>query len=254
MAPGLVKLQTAISYLTLPTYFLVAWVFYQRGLWQSYRYFWLGILVEGVSLGVTLFTLHIRGAQKLIYLAVQPILCVFYLLMVIEVFRKVFVKFPGIARFAQRVIVASLVIAFVFAISTAGGDMRKGATAIEMYSVALRAITTALCLYLVLIAAFLVWMPVPLAPNSIRHSFLFFFYFTAATAVHYEVNIGNLTMIKMANLLISVITLVALLSWAWLLKPAGEVPPAGPAGPRGGVSPLLNRLESINKTLTPPEE
>lgn len=254
MAPGLVHLQTAISYLTLPTYFLVAWIFYRRGLWRSYRFFWFGLLLEGASLAVTMVAGRSRGAQKMIYMTVQPVLLVFYLLMVIEVFRKVFVRFPGIARFAQRVIVVSMVAALVFAIATAGGDVRQGATPVELYSVALRALTTALCLYLLLIAAFLVWMPVPLAPNSIRHSFLFFCYFTAATAVHYEVNIGNLTVVRMANLLISVITFVALWSWAWLLRPAGETAPAAPAGPRSGASALLNRLESINKTLTPPEE
>ena len=174
--------------------------------------------------------------------------------MVIEVFRKVFVRFPGIARFAQRFIAVSMLVAFVLAISTTGGDVHHGATTIQMYSVAIRAITTALCVYLLLIAAFLFWMPVPLAPNSIRHSFLFFFYFVATTAVHYQLNIGDPRFIKMANLLISIITLVALLSWAWMLRPSGERSPVEPKLPRSGVSMMLNRLESINKTLSPPEE
>lgn len=254
MAPGLVKLQYVISYLTLLTYFAVAWVLFQRGLWLSYRYFWMGILFEGVGLGISLTTSHIKGAQKLVYLSVQPVLCILYLLMVIEVFRKVFVRYPGIARFAQRFIVASLVVAFLFSIATVGGDLHHGATTVQMYSAAIRAITTALCLYLLLIAGFLVWMPVPLAPNSIRHSFLLFFYFIAATAVHYQVNIGNLPLIIVANLMISIITVAALLSWAFLLHSSGEITPSSPGLPRSGVSTLLNRLESINKSLSSPEE
>jgi hypothetical protein len=214
----------------------------------------MGILLEGLASGITLATIQVKGAQKLAYLSFQPVLCLLYVLMVIEVFRKVFIRFPGIARFAQRFIVASMVVAFIFAIATAGGDIHKGATTVHMYSAALRAITTALCVYLLFIAAFLVWMPVPLPPNSIRHSFLMFFYFIATTAVYYELNIGNLTMIKMVNLLLYVITLIALLSWAWLLHPSGELPPSGPGLPRSGVSTLLNRLESINKSLSPPEE
>lgn len=253
MAPNLVVLQSVVSYLMLPTYFLVAWVLYKRGLWASYRYFLMGILLEGVS-SLGMATIHIKGAQKFIYLSAQPILCCLYVLMVVEVFRKVFIRFPGISRFAQRFILVSMLIAFVFAIATAGGDVHKGATTVQIYSAALRTITTALCVYLLFIAAFLVWLPVPLPPNSIRHGFLMFFYFIATTAVHYAVNIGNLTMITMVNLLLYVITLIALLSWAWLLMPAGELVPSGHAFPRSGVSTLLNRLESINKSLSPPEE
>lgn len=254
MAPSLVVLQSVVSYLMLPTYFLVAWVFYRRGLWSSYRYFLMGILLEGFASGLSLATMRVKGAQKLIYLTAQPVLCFLYVLMVIEVFRKVFIRFPGIARFAQRFIVASMLVAFIFALATAGGDVHKGATTVQYYSAATRTITTALCAYLLFIAAFLVWMPVPLPLNSIRHGFLMFFYFIATTAVHYEVNIGNLTMIKMVNLLLYVITLIALLSWAWLLQPSGELAPSGQGLPRTGVSTLLNRLESINKTLSPPEE
>ncbi len=254
MAPGLAVLQSVLYYLTLPMYFVVAWVLYRRGLWASYRYFWAGIIVEGISVAVEVATAGLKGYQKMIYLTVQPVIYVFYVLMVIEVFRKVFVRFPGIARFAQRVIVVSMVVAFAFAIATLGGEVHQKFSVVQWYSVALRAISTALWVYLILIAAFLVWMPVPLARNSIRHSVLFFFYFMSASAVHYRLNIGDQTFYRMANLFISAITLLALISWAWLLKPDGEIAPTNPATPRSGVSTLLNRLESINKSLSPPEE
>lgn len=254
MAPNLVVLQSVVSYVMLPTYFLVAWVFYKRELWSSYRYFLMGILLEGLGSGIGFATVQVKGSQKFIYLIAQPVLCLLYVLMVIEVFRKVFIRFPGIARFAQRFIVASMVVAFIFAIATAGGDVHKGASAVQMYTAAVRTITTAVCVYLLFIAAFLVWLPVPLPVNSIRHSLLMFFYFIATTAVHYELNIGNLPLIKMVNLLLYVITLIALLTWAWLLRPSGELTPSSSGLPRAGVSTLLNRLESINKSLSPPEE
>ncbi len=254
MAPGLAVLQSVLSYLTLPMYFVVAWVLYQRGLWLSYRYFWIGILLEGGFVAIGMATRNVKGAQKLTYLTGQTVMYIFYVLMVIEVFQKVFVRFPGIARFAQRVILVSMAIAFVFAIATASGEMHQKSSMVQWYSVALRAISTALCLYLILIAAFLVWMPVPLARNSIRHSVLFFFYFIATSAVHYRLNIGDVTFFRMANVFISATTLLALICWTWLLKPSGEIAPTPPAAPRSGTSALLDRLESINKSLTPPEE
>jgi hypothetical protein len=254
MAPSLLVLRSVVPILTVPVYFLVAWVLFRRNLWRSYLFFWLGILAEGVVLAVALIA---PRSYRQIYLVAQPLLIIFYVLMVLEVFRKVFARYPGIARFAQRVVIISMLIAFVFALASAGGDLSNGwtdSTLIQRYSAGVRAVTSALSIYLILIAAFLVWMPVPLPPNTLRHSFLFFFYFMFTTGVHYLLNTSPPGFVKYANLLISVLTLVALLCWLFLLKPEGETLSRGPAAPRINTGILLGRLESINKSLSPPGE
>ena len=122
------------------------------------------------------------------------------------------------------------------------------------YAVILRAITSALSVFMIFIAAFLVWMPVPLPPNTIRHSFLFFFYFFVTTGIYYVLNTSAARFVDIANLATGALTLVALISWYFLVQPEGEAIPAVSAAPRASSSDLLDRLEALNRTLSRPGE
>ena len=258
MAPGLVlQLKNTIWVLTVPVYLLVAWAFYRRNLWRQYFFFWLCLLAEAATVTATLLATGNRKAVFFIYAISQPVLWILYILMVIEVFQKVFAKFPGIARFAQRVVLASMVLAFIFALTSIGGDLSGGWSGRGMvfrYSVILRTITSALSVYIILLAAFLLWMPVPLPANTIRHSFLFFFYFFVATAVYYILNTSAPGFVDIANLVISGLTLATLGGWYFLVQPEGETVPAISAAPRASASDMLSRLEALNRTLSPPQE
>jgi len=257
MAPDLVQLRVIISVLTVPAYFLVAWAFYRRDLWRAYLFFWICLIFEGAALAGT----HLADGNidkiMLIYTVAQPPLWLLYILMVIELFQKVFARFPGIARFAKWVIVGSMVLAFLFALASIGGDLSKGWSGRSMifrYSVILRTISSALSVYMILIAAFLLWMPVPLPANTIRHSFLFFFYFFVTTSVYYVLNTSNARFVDIANLATGVLTLAALVSWYFVVQPEGEAIPAVGAAPRASSSDLLGRLEALNRTLSRPGE
>ena len=257
MAPDLVQLKDIISVITIPVYFLVAWIFYRRNLWRTYFFFWICLLVEGSVVAST----HLAGRNidtiLLIYTVGQPLVLSLYVLMVIELFQKVFAKFPGIARFAKWVVLTSMLLAFLFALASIGGDLSKGWSGSSMvfrYSVILRTISSALSVYMILIAAFLVWMPVPLPANTIRHSFLFFFYFFVTTGVYYILNASTAGFVDIANLATSALTLAALIGWYFLVQPAGEAIPALSAAPRASSSDLLGRLEALNRTLSRPGE
>ena len=257
MAPDLVQLKRTITVLTVPAYFLVAWAFYRRNLWRSYLFFWICLLAEGATVAAMQFATGNRAAILIIYRVAQPFLWILYILMVIEVFQKVFAKFPGIARFAQKVVLVSMVIAFLFALASMGGDLSNGWSGRPMltrYAVILRAITSALSVFMIFIAAFLVWMPVPLPPNTIRHSFLFFFYFFVTTGVYYILNTGATAFVSVANLVTSALTLAILGGWYFLVQPEGETVPAGGAAPRASASDMLGRLEALNRTLSRPQE
>ena len=260
MAPEVAQqLRHLISVLTVPVYFLVAFALYRRGLWRSYLFFEICLLMEGASLAALLLAGNNIPAYLFIYKISQPPIWVLYILMVIEVFQKVFIKFPGIARLAQRVVIASMLIAFAFALASIGGDLTDGWTGrslVPRYSIILRTISSALNIFMLLIAAFLVWMPVPLPPNTIRHSLLYFFYFFVATGVHYvlNVNIKNGEWVQISNLVISLLTLAALGAWHLLLQPEGEIIPVLHPNPRTASSEMLARLESLNRTLSSPQK
>jgi hypothetical protein len=257
MAPDLVHLKLIISVVTVPVYFVVAWAFYRRNLWRPYFYFWICLLVEGTALAATHLAGNNRNAILAIYTVAQPPMWILYILMVIDLFQKVFAKFPGIARFAQRVVLLSMVLAFIFAFASMGGDLNtgwSGMSLIARYSVILRAISSALSVYMILIAAFLLWMPVPLPANTIRHSFLFFFYFFVTTGVYYMLNTTRAGYVQMANLLTGALTLVALVSWYFLVQAEGEAVPVVHAAPRASSADLLGRLEALNRTLSRPRD
>jgi len=257
MAPDLVQLKDMIAVLTIPVYFLVAWAFYHRNLWRSYFFFWICLLAEGSAALATKLASDNMATILLIYTVAQPLILTLYILMVIELFQKVFAKFPGVARLAKRVVIVSMVLAFVFALASIGGDLSNGWSGRSMvfrYSVILRTISSAIIVYLILIAAFLLWMPVPLPANTIRHSFLFFLYFFVTTGVYYVLNTSNMPFALLANLLTGVVTLAALAAWYFLVQPEGEKIPAIGSAPRTSATDMLGRLEALNRTLSRPQE
>lgn len=257
MAPDLAQLRQWISVATLPVYFLVAWAFYRRKLWRPYLFFWICLLVEGLGMGATLLSANSRRYTTIIYMLVQPPTFLLYVLMVLEVFQKVFARFPGIARFAQRVVVISLGLAFLFALTSLGGDLSAGWTGqsvVSRYSVVLRAIASTLSIYMILISIFLIWMPVPLPPNTIRHSFLFFFYFMLTSGVYYFLNLNRSEYVQIANFTTGLLTLATLLAWYFLVQPEGEIVPKVRQAPHTPAGVLLGRLEALNQTLSRPQE
>jgi hypothetical protein len=255
MAPDLVQLKNTISVLTVPAYFLVAWVFYRRNLWRAYFFFWICLLAEGTAMAATHLATGNDRAILRIYMVAQPLMWLLYISMVIEVFQKVFARFPGIARLAQRVVIVSMGLAFLFALLSIGGDLSTGWSGRSMifrYTVILRAISCALSFFMILIAGFLVWMPVPLPANTIRHSFLFFSYFFVTTGVYYVLNTTSAGFLTVANLLTSVLTMAALVSWYFLVQPEGEVAAAPRHVPISSSAEMLGRLEGLNRTLSRP--
>lgn len=255
----MVNWSSILTLVNAPVYFLVAWILYRRNLWRSYLFFWIYLLVEGAAMVANITFGGARRSQLLIYEIAQPPIWILYVLMVAEVFRKVFARFPGISRFSQRLVIVSMLIAFVFALASIGADFNHGwggASVLQRYSAIQRAITSALSIYLILIAGFLVWMPIPLPRNTIRHSFLFFFYFLITTGVHYYINLLNSReFIQSANVILTLLTLIALLSWMFLLQANGEdLPLSTRPAPRAASGDILGRLESLNQSLSRPKE
>ncbi len=252
MAPDLASLSQAISVVNAPMYFLLAWALYRRNIWRSYLFFTACLLVEGLAASAMLYAGNDGRLQRTIYKVAQPPVFLLYVGMVVEVFQKLFARFPGIARFAKRAVVVSIVIAFIFSLASIGGDLSQGWTGhslISRYSVILRAISSAIILYLILISLFLLWMPIPLPANVLRHSVLFFIYFLVTSGVHYVLNTDRSYDVRLANLIINSLTLLALGCWYVLLQPQGERVPAA-AAPLTSSSQMLDRLESINRTLS----
>ena len=253
MAPGMAEFRHFLSILTVPCYFLVVWTLYRRGLWRSYPIFSLCLLVEGFVLGAMLFPGLGHKNVLMVYQNSQAPIWLLYVLAVLEIFQKVFAKFPGIALFGKRVIWLAILVAFVFALSSASGDLETGWTGSSLtkrYTVVVRVASSALTLYMILISVFLLWMPVPLPRNTIRHSVLFFFYFLITTSLHYVLNTTSGPNVQLVNAGIAGLTITALAGWLFYLRPEGEEIPSFGVAPRSSSSAMLDRLEAVNRALS----
>lgn len=251
-------LNSILSPLSIPAYFAVILLLFSRKLWKNYLFFWLYLCLEGVAvLATTLFQADPK-IPLYIYLAAQPPVWVLYVLMVVELYRKVFVQFPGIARYGQRVIIVSFLTALLIALISIGGDLGSGWTTSSLFvrsSAVTRTISSAVTLFFVFIAVFLLWMPVPLPLNTIRHSFVSFFYFLLVTSVHFILNrTRNPSAVPLANLALHLITIGSLAAWAILLRPEGEAIPAYSRPPNEKTSAILQRLEALNRSLSSPKD
>lgn len=258
MASDLRQWQIAISILTVPLYFLVVFALYRRNLSRSYRFLTLYLILEGVAIATNLYLEDKKRIADTIrvYLWVHPPIFVLYIGMVIELFQKLFARYPGIALLARRVVIGSMLVAFLISLASLGGDLSTGWTGqslISKYSVILRALSSAITLFLLLLTAFLYWMPVPLPPNVIRHSLIFFLYFLVNAFVQYQLNITRQRYLDLVNLCLSAGTAIALFAWFILLKPQGELAPSANA-PRTPSGVLLDRLDALNRSLSRPPE
>ena len=258
MASDLRQWQTAISSLTVPLYFLLAVALYRRKISRSYLFLTIYLLVEGAGLALTLFFQFSHRVADIIrvYRFIQPPIFLLYIAMVVELFQKLFARYPGIARLARSVVVGSMLAAFLLSLTSLGGDLSTGWTGqslISRYSVILRFLSSAITLFLLLITAFLHWMPIPLPPNVIRHSLIFFFYFLSNAFVQYQLNITRQRYLDIVNLVLAAGTAIALSAWFILLKEKGETPPSS-APPRTPSHALFDRLESLNRTLSGPRD
>jgi hypothetical protein len=256
--PALAQWQEILSTITVPAYFLVAAVLFQRNLWKSYPFFCSSLLLEGIAaVASTYFVeLHPTAFGRIVlagrvYLIFQPLLGLSYVFIVVEVFRKVFGSYKGIARWAQYFLIISLLIALIIAFSTSFLDTSTGRHAPSLLlqvSVAHRAITTALTLHLIFVAAFLAWMPIPLPSNTLRHSILFFVYFLVQTLTHFFWNRVGTDLREPLNLILSSLTLSALLGWVFLLRSGGEQLPGRPMATPDSAR-LLTQLDALNQAL-----
>lgn len=247
-------LKHLLSILTVPSYFLVVFMMYRRGLWSAYPFFCSCLLFEGAVLGLLLLIPGFAPKKALfVYQYSQAPLWCLYVFAVLEIFQKVFASFPGIALFAKRVIWLALLAGFGVALFSTGSEMNAGWSGTNLTlqsSVVVRVASSALTVYMILISAFLVWMPVPLPRNTIRHSVLFFFYLLFSTGIHYVLNTSSGPDVQLVNALISALTLSALAGWLFLLRPEGEAIPAVSAAPRHSSSEMLDRLEALNRALS----
>jgi hypothetical protein len=228
---------------------------YREGLHKTYRWFF-GYLI--VSLLRTLLLYSFRPSDPVymkIWLATEPILWVFYVGVVTELYSLFLSKYPGISSWAAKFFygasAASAMVSALVVFMTPGG-VRKGPELYHFELLAERGIVGSLALFLLLLLMMVAFFPVPQSRNLLIHCCLFTGYFFAANVIGMVVQIFELKwLVLFANNARLAVALICQVCWALLLSSRGEERRRA----RGlGVNlfnekKLLEQMETLNASL-----
>ena len=234
---------------------IVALVLWRRNLMASYRAFFWYLCAECIF-GIVSALLESFGSKKsaaLAFLISQPLLWFFYVAVALEIYRKCLSRFRGIARVGQQILVFGLLGSMILSLATIQRDFETarhvGALNILYMTAAHRVVTGGITLFLLLLAVVLNWFPVPLAPNTLFHTAVSFFFFLAMTVALLYRNLTGKEATDITNAIVMVMATCCLIAWGVGLHPIGESDGGVPAGdPRDGGW-LLAQMEAINRAL-----
>ena len=199
-----------------------------------------------------------RSTQSASYLwfwtLTEPVIWLFYVIVVIELYSLVLEKHRGLATLGRWVLYGGLCLSILISglalLPELSGGRAQRSQLIPFYLAIERGVDLSLLIFLLLILLWLTQYPVPLSRNVLVHSLAYSILFLSNTA-------GLLVRVILGFNLSGTVTTfflgigaVCILIWLVFLTPAGEevrvsLPSFGPEHEKR----ILNQLEALNKTL-----
>jgi hypothetical protein len=265
--PALVTIAEYLFWLTIAAYVALYLRLRRESLQHTYRVFAAYLLFHVGRSGALAAVLllwplfhkgpHVQFGNNFygwIWLLSEPVLWLFYILLVLELYSLVFRDYKGIASLSRWAIVVGLVIAIVVSSFTLPTDLSNPSEQFPIlrYFFAIeRGVTSSLVIFLLSISAFLVWFPVPLRRNVVLHSMVYALYFMTTALALLLRNVRGNAVVNAVNVTILCLDLVCLGLWIVFLNRAGE---SRPATVRHPWSPqqekfLMEQLAAINSTI-----
>ncbi len=227
-------------------------------LWRSnlfgpHRMFFCWLACEALRSLVLLAAGDAR--YRTIWLYFAPALMILQFGTVVEFARRALEDYPGIAKFAPRLLISVSGLAILLVIASAAPDLsliKPGASIL----IAQRYVATALAL---IPAALLVFFAIvaPTAarrPNTRAHGYLLAIYFGAIAIGYAWHNATNAQQRESVNAALALVSTLCLVLWAILLRPSGEaIPPIvarhdDSGSPRDQLEKVLRAAERVWKS------
>jgi len=194
-----------------------------------------------------------RTIYGYLFIPTELVLWVFYVLVVLELYRLVLRDFKGIATLGRWVVLGALSLSVLLSLLSLAPDLssRQAYPILQAVFVMGRAICSSLAIFLLLITAFLVFYPVPLSRNVIVHTVVYAVYFLSLTMTYFVRNVAGPDVVLPLNIVLQAVTVLTLLAWIVLLSPAGEqvVISVRPRWAPEEEQRLVRNLDSINAAL-----
>ena len=227
---------------------------WRTGLFRQYRIFFCYFVFRTPSLALPLF-LHTNSVAYLYFwLAVEPMLLIFHIAVVAELYRLILSRYKGLytlGRWAMYVCsVVAIVISILSLLPKFTPSIPQLSRLLGSYYAADRGVDFSLVVFIFLILVFLSFYPVPVSRNVVVHVSLFTVYFLSSSTALLLKAITGAVLSNQVNLILSGASAACTVGWLFLLTPRGEeVQARKPAlGPEHEER-VLRHLNTINTTL-----
>jgi hypothetical protein len=250
--PSMSQLRLYLSIIQIVSYLLVLTKLFRSGLWRKYRYFAWYIAFESLRIPAMLAIPYRTKLYGNVFFATQPIAWLFFVLVVLELFQLVLRNHAGIASLGKKALTLSLVLSTLVSAATLLVELQdtKPESAFLLNFILLdRLVMSSLLVLLLCLVVFLAYFPVPLVRNIRVHAAVFSAYFAVRTSVLFVVTLFGLDMVPIINIVGQSLAIFCLLSWTFLLTPAGEIAPVRQRPTSDQEARLLAQLDAINESL-----
>ncbi|MEO8369525.1 MAG: hypothetical protein ABI806_10010 [Candidatus Solibacter sp.] len=183
-----------------------------------------------------------------------PIVLIFYVLLVVELYKSVLERYRGLYSLGRWVMYASVAIAVMISalslLPTIKPEMKQGSRAMIYVLASERVVDSALAIFIILMLCFLSFFPLKLGRNVRVHSLLFSVFFLSQTFMLLVRSNFGLKFEDLLNTAVQCVVAASMIAWLTLLRPTDEDSKQAPAalGPEYE-SRLLAHLDSINSAL-----
>jgi hypothetical protein len=232
---------------------LVIWRLFRLGLYKTYRFF-LASMTLGLLRSLALFPFSPRSQTYYqIWAWTQPILWLFQVLVVFELYALVLRRYRGIYSVSRIFLIGAIAASAIFSALTVLPTKVASPSEHRVYYYWLteRAVVTSLVVFLALLLVLVAWFAIPLNRNLLTHCLVYSAYFFSNNMVYlYRQIVGSNAAYAHVVVLLSV-ALACLFCWVFFLTRSGEDRTASLLLGRNPLQEkhLLGQLENLNATL-----
>jgi hypothetical protein len=188
------------------------------------------------------------------WFATDPVVWVLYVLVVLELYSLILQNYKGIASLGRWVLLAGLATGVALSALTLSMDLSNPGEKfpiLRLFFVVDRGVASSLVVFLLFLACFLAWYPVPLSRNVVVHCIVYAGYFLSISLGILLRNLTGSAVTQTVNFVLSGVTLASLLVWIGFLSRAGESVKVRvrPDWAPGDEQELVAHLAAINSTL-----
>jgi len=227
---------------------------YRTGLYRRYPVFFAFFIFRIPNSIWPLILPRDSHSYFYLWICTDPILLLFYVLVVVELYKSVLERYRGLYSLGRWVMYASVAISVTISALSLMPTIKPEApqpSKIMIYVLATeRGVDTALALFIILMLCFLSFFPLKLGRNVRVHALVFsVFYLSITFVLLMRLNFG-LKFEDWLNTVLLVVVASSIIAWLTLLRSTGEDSKQAPAalGPEYE-SRLLAHLDSINSAL-----